>query len=204
MVVDYENREQLEFCLAGIDLVISMFTGNTELLLINAAVEANVRRFVPGDFSGPICHRVDQDPFDYGQRNSLLHLVSTGMKYTIFTCGILYERFLHGGLAFADLGGSLVLNQEADFVMDIRTMRARLPHQANGEPVMLCMTFMRDLARFILAALALPLPLWPTEFFVRGERMSVSKIISIAEEMRGKSRWQLTMQEPLTHSRCQL
>ena len=52
VVVNYNNEADLIIQLTGCDLVISMISGNQQLLLIDAALKAHVSRFVPCEFAG--------------------------------------------------------------------------------------------------------------------------------------------------------
>ena len=106
------------------------------------------------------------------------------MRFTVFTCGILYERFAPGGMAASQIGLRSDIGQEGDYLMDFRQRRAQIPYlNTSGQPATVCMTSARDVARFVVAALELPS--WPREFRLRGERMSVRDIVAIAEQVQG-------------------
>ena len=69
--------------------------------------------------------------------------------------------------------------------MDLRRAKAQLPfYNEAGQPVYVCMTSARDVARFVVAALSLTS--WPREFRMRGDRMSVDDLVAIGELLRGK------------------
>lgn len=185
--MDYTNRADLEFKLAGVDTVISTVSGNAQLALIDAAAAAHVRRFVPSEFGGPPSLRPPDDLLDNGRHSAILRLrqlESLGTRFTIFTCGVLYERFAPGGMAASQIGLRSHIGHEGDYLMDFRRRRARIPClNSAGHPATICMTSARDVARFVVAAL--DLPSWPREFRLRGERMSVRDIVAIAEEIQG-------------------
>lgn len=105
------------------------------------------------------------------------------MSFTLISCGILYERFAPGGLADFNTGNVSGANGEGDYLMNVRTMRAQIPHDSSQRPAMICMTAMDDVAKFIVAAL--DLPQWPTELRVCGQRMNVSDVVRVAERLRG-------------------
>ncbi|KAI4149714.1 MAG: hypothetical protein LQ340_004487 [Diploschistes diacapsis] len=183
LVVDFRNEAGLRYHLAGIDLVISMVTGNDQLLMIDAALNAGVARFVPAEFAGISEKR--PPALDRGQRFARLRLrghVEEGMSFTLISCGILYERFAPGGLADFNTGNVSGANGEGDYLMNVRTMRAQIPHDSSQRPAMICMTAMDDVAKFIVAAL--DLPQWPTELRVCGQRMNVSDVVRVAERLR--------------------
>lgn len=187
--VDYSNAADLRFKLAGVDTVISTISGNPQLSLIDAAAAAHVRRFVPSEFGGPPSLRPQNDLLDQGRRAAILRLhqhEASGMRFTIFTCGVLYERFGPGGMAASQIGLHSHIAREGEYLMDFRRRRAQIPYSGNsGQPAMVCLTSAHDVARFIVAAL--DLPSWPREFRLRGERMSVRDIVAVAEAVQGTS-----------------
>ena len=186
--VDYNNTSDLKFKLAGVDTVISTISGDAQLQLIDAAALAHVRRFAPSEFEGSPTARSANDVFDNRRRAALARLQqleSRGMKYTVFTCGIFYERFQPGGMAASQIGVRSDIGREGDYVMDMRRASAKLPfYNESGEPVYVCMTSAKDVARFVVAALSLSS--WPREFRMKGARMSVDELVSIGEDLRGK------------------
>lgn len=185
--LDYSNPADLRFKLAGVDTVISTIRGNAQLALIDAAAAAHVRRFVPSEFGGPPSLRPRDDLLDDGHRTALSRLhqhEASGMRFTVFTCGVLYERFAPGGMAASQIGLRSDIGQEGDYVMDFRRRTAQIPYRNTaGQPATICMTSAHDVGRFVVAAL--DLPSWPREFRVRGERMSVQEVVAIAERVQG-------------------
>jgi hypothetical protein len=184
---DYNNASDLRFKLAGVDTVISTISGNAQLNLIDAAAAAHVRRFAPSEFEGSPSTRPANDVLDNRRRAALARLQqyeAQGMRYTVFTCGIFYERFGPGGMAASQIGVSSNIGQEGEYIMDLRGAKAQLPfYNEAGQPVYVCMTSARDVARFVVAALSLAS--WPREFRMRGDRMSVSDLVNIGEQLRG-------------------
>ena len=96
----------------GIDLVISTVSGNPQINLIDAAAHSEVRRFVPAEFEGPIRRLPRNDPLDRGRAACLERLRTWSasnrhhMDYTVFTCGVFYERFAREGLGSLGIGAS--------------------------------------------------------------------------------------------------
>ncbi len=184
---NYNNASDLRYKLAGVDTVISTINGDAQLALIDAAAAAHVRRFVPSEFEGSPTARPTNDVFDCGRRAALSRLQqyeSQGMTYTVFTCGVFYERFGPGGMRASQIGTRSVIGGEGEYIMDIRNGKAMIPYfNSAGQPVYICMTSARDVARFVVAAL--DLSSWPRELRMKGERMPVSGIVSIGEALRG-------------------
>jgi hypothetical protein len=143
---------------------------------------------VPSEFEGmPACRPQQQDALDRGKAASLArlrHYQNYGMEYTVFACGIFYERFAPGGLASLQLGHGTNISREGDYIIDIRKRKAHIPSYTNaGQPVRICMTSAEDVARFVVASL--DVPQWPTELRMQGERMTILEIVQVAETMRG-------------------
>ncbi|RMZ80059.1 hypothetical protein DV738_g3097, partial [Chaetothyriales sp. CBS 135597] len=115
LVVDYNNTADLKFKLAGVDTVISTVSGTAQLNLIDAAASAHVRRFVPSEFGGPPSLRPEGDRLDNHHREAILKLLQLephGMSFTVFTCGVLYERFAPGGLSSSQIGVNKAIGRE--------------------------------------------------------------------------------------------
>ncbi|ERF73385.1 hypothetical protein EPUS_07219 [Endocarpon pusillum Z07020] len=186
--VTYTNASDLRYTLAGVDTVISTINGDAQLALIDAAAAVHVRRFVPSEFEGSPAVRPIHDVFDYGRRaalSRLQHYESRGMGFTVFTCGIFYERFGPGGMRASQIGLRSAIGGEGEYMMDIRNCKAKIPYyNSAGQPVHVCMMSARDVARFVVAAL--DLSSWPRELRMKGERMTVSEIVSIGEVLRGR------------------
>ncbi|MCJ1402279.1 hypothetical protein MMC11_005499 [Xylographa trunciseda] len=186
VIVDYNNQGNLIFNLAGIDVVVSTVSGGAQLSLIDAALNAGVERFIPADYGGSLSRRLPVDPLDRGQAaaiNRLQQYEPQGMAYTVFACGILYERFFPGGTRSTNIGQSSGASGEGDYLVNIRSMRSQIPHDASGRPAMISMTAVQDVGHFIVAALDLPQR--PREFRMRGDRMNASDLVRVAEVMRG-------------------
>ena len=186
--VDYNNQDELRYSLTGVDTVISTISGVAQIALIDAAAHVHVRRFVPSEFEGrPSLRPPQNDVLDRGKSASLTrlqHYRKYGMEYTVFVCGIFYERFAPGGMTSLQLGHGTNVSGEGEYIMDIRKMKAHIPSYSNaGQVVYICMTSAEDVARFVVAAL--DLQQWPTEFRMQGERMTVSEVVKVAEDMRG-------------------
>ncbi|KAI1808145.1 NAD(P)-binding protein [Daldinia bambusicola] len=193
-VVDYSNLDDLQFALQGVDLVISTISGAEQLNLIDAARRARVRCFVPSEFEGAISHRppVETDPFDNGSSTALEQLQHWSqsrhysMRYTVFSCGIFYERFAPNGLQSYNMGISCRIRNQGDYMIDVGLGAAEIPQtDSRGRPVYVVMTSAVDVARFVAAAVELGIDSWPREFRMRGSRLSTQRLQEICSEVRG-------------------
>ncbi|KAG5951685.1 hypothetical protein E4U53_002498 [Claviceps sorghi] len=182
-VVNYNDRESLKFALQGVDLAISTISGPEQLNLINAAAIARVRVFVPSEFEGSISKRPSHDdPLDRGSAQALALLKqwegSSGMRYTVFACGIFMERFHPFGLGYLNIGYGSGVSGAGDYLVDINNCTAEYSEQnARGQKVRVCLTSVYDVVRFIVAAVDLEPQNWPHELTMRGDRMSVRDIV---------------------------
>ena len=192
-VVDYDDLNSVRYALQGVDLLISTICGAEQLVLIDAARRARVRLFVPSEFEGAISHRpTGEDALDRGSAAALEQLRhwaqsrTHNMQYTVFSCGILYERFAPGGLSTYGMGtGSRIPNQ-GDYLVDVGNATADIVEfDSRGQPVQVSMTSVGDLARFVAAAVEIGPGTWPREFKVRGDRMSVREIVATCNRVRG-------------------
>lgn len=185
--------ETLKFILQGVDLVISTICGTPQVNLIDAARRARVRCFVPSEFEGALNHRPgDNDPLDRGSSTALDFLrrwstsASHPMKFTVFSCGLFYERLAPGGLAAYNMGYSSNVQGEGDYLVNLRLGTAEIPEvNAQGRSVHIAMTSVYDVARFVAAAIELGLDSWPREFKMRGASMTTKHLVEICEEVRG-------------------
>ncbi|KAI1817401.1 isoflavone reductase [Poronia punctata] len=189
-VVDYNDTDSLQYVLQGVDLVISTISGAEQLNLIDAAGRAGVHTFVPSEFEGSLSHRPNPDPFDNYSSAALqqLHIWSTTrsprMKYTVFSCGVFYERFARGGLGAYRMGGTCRLPNQGDYMINVGLGTAELPTDSSqGRQVLICMTSALDVARFVAAAVELGISSWPREFKLRGARLSPQSILQICREV---------------------
>ncbi|KAI9813418.1 MAG: hypothetical protein M1827_004093 [Pycnora praestabilis] len=192
IVVNYDDPPSLQYALAGVDTVISTVSGDPQLNLIDAAASVGVRRFAPAEYEGRPGLRPAGDVLDRGKTASLQRLRQYQdyiQEYTVFVCGVLYERFAPGGMATSAIGLQTGISGEGDFLMNIRQGQARIPRQ----PVAICMTSANDLGRFIVRAL--DLPQWPTEMTMCGERLSVADVVREAEYLRNQ-RFQTAQETP--------
>ncbi|KAJ8118751.1 hypothetical protein ONZ43_g3932 [Nemania bipapillata] len=192
-VVDYNNLETLQFFLHGVDLVISTISGVEQLNLIDAARLARVRTFVPSEFEGALGHRPapGSDPFDHDSSTALGQLRhwsssrSYPMKYTVFSCGIFYERFAPGGLRAYNMGATDRIPNQGDYLIDVGAGTAELPAtNAQGRPIMVTLTSATDVARFVAAAIELGIDNWPREYKMRGARITPQRIQHFCTEFQ--------------------
>ncbi|EGX90748.1 isoflavone reductase family protein [Cordyceps militaris CM01] len=192
-VVDYYDKEKLDFALRGIDLVISTISGQEQLNLINAAGHGRVRYFVPSEFEGSLTRRppARSDPLDRGSAAALtlLRQWSDGparMKWTAFSCGIFMERFHPFGLLGSfSIGTGEGVGTVGSYVADINACIADYTAKdARGGSVKICLTSVVDLVNFIVAAIEIGPSTWPAEYTMRGDKKSLADVVAAMSAAR--------------------
>jgi hypothetical protein len=119
------------------------------------------------------------------------------MRSTVFSCGVLYERFARGGLASVGIGSGSVAQQQGAYLMDVEHSTAEIVERhASGQPIYLCMTSVNDVAKFVVAALDLDPHTWLGEFRMYGDRRTVAEVVRWAEAVKGGEQFFLL---PLKH-----
>lgn len=206
--VDYQNVEELNYILRGVNLLISTISNNEQVNLIDAARRARVRCFVPSEFEGPLSYRSAAnftDPLDNRGSRAALDLLeswsqsrSHRMNYTVFSCGVFMERFAPGRLQAWGMGTQLglmgTMQPMSDYLVNIEQGTAEVVERdATGRTAYVAMTSMYDVARFVAAAieltgagaLGMSLERWPREWRVRGDFMAVVEVVRTCEQVRG-------------------
>ncbi|KAF2670318.1 NAD(P)-binding protein [Microthyrium microscopicum] len=206
MVVDYDSQESLQHAVMGIHTIISTVTGNAQVALIQAAVAQGVRRFAPAEFEGPLVARQADDPLDASKsatRDWLDHFRDR-MASTVFTCGVLYERFAPWGLSspHVRLCQESEYGSEGDYLVNPRNLRANAPlYDHTGHEATLCLTAAQDVAYLVVRAL--DMKSWPRELTMAGEHMTVAELLATILRVRGRPTLHLESRTPtyneLTH-----
>ncbi len=111
------------------------------------------------------------------------------MDFTVFACGVFYERFARGGLiglGIGNGGGAGGGGYQGAYLMDVGEGTAQVVETTNaGQPCWVCLTSVYDLARFLVAALELRIDRWPEVFRWWGDRRTVAEIVQWGETVRG-------------------
>ncbi|PHH87496.1 hypothetical protein CDD83_8818 [Cordyceps sp. RAO-2017] len=189
-VVDYNDLGRLAFALQGVDLVISTISGREQINLIHASVRGRVRVFVPSEFEGSLSRRpTHNDPLDRGSSQAIDLLQQYArqgrIKYTVFSCGIFMERFLPYGLGHLNIGHGSGIVHPGEYLVDIvRATAEFVDRDSKGRTVRICMSSVYDVVRFLVAAIDLGPERWPTEFTMRGDRMSLSELVETCSQFR--------------------
>lgn len=195
--VDYTSHTSLVQALKGVHTVLSLIGGSAEALrdsqlaLIAAAKEAKVRRFAPSEFAGPGGGYEEVDL--YAGKGEVWDAVrASGMEYTRFVCGLFMSVFATGtpkpATFVGEVEGARSGEEEAlaglrpwNFVFNMRAGTADLPGDGKAK---VTFTDMRDVARFVVAAL--DLEVWPEELYMYGSVMSWIEALAVVERVQGR------------------
>jgi hypothetical protein len=108
------------------------------------------------------------------------------MAFTVFSCGVFYERFARGGLGSLRIGVSSNVFYQGTYLMDVGLSTAKVvENTASGRPIYISMMSVHDVGRFIIAALELGIQNWPEEFTMQGDRRTVADVLRWAESVKG-------------------
>lgn len=194
--VDYNDPSSLQHALMGVDTVISTVMGTPQLRLIEAAVQARVRRFAPAEFEGQPGLRGQSNILDRGRDSAIatLQRYQGYIQYTIFVCGILYERFSVNGMRSQRIGTNTGYGGEGDFIANPRYMTSVAPvYDAAQNLSCLCLTLAYDVARFVVRSLNIA---WAPEMSMCGERMTVNALVDTIRSCRNQAWASIEYQDP--------
>ena len=192
--VDYASPSSLVQALQGVHTVLSFIGGsasalrNSQLALVAAAQEAGVRRFAPSEFA----LRGGGYGLDLyaGKREVWDAVVTSGMEYTRFSCGIFMGLLATGtpkGVTRAGAEEGAGSGEEEalaglrpwNFVVNVKAGTGDLPGDGRGKVVF---TDTRDVARFVERALGMES--WPEELGMRGDLMDWREVVGVLEEIQ--------------------
>lgn len=106
-------------------------------------------------------------------------------RYSVFVCGILYERFSVNGMRSHHIGANTGYSNEGDYIVNPRSMTAVAPtFDAARNLACVCLTSVYDVAQFVVRAL--DMPLWEPEMSMYGERMTVNDLVEVIRSCRSE------------------
>ncbi|KAL6876920.1 NAD(P)-binding protein [Trichoderma novae-zelandiae] len=181
--VDYASHAQLVEALQGVDTVYSCIwtygpeVQSTQLALLDAAKEANVRRFVPSEWSVP---SYDAVAF-YKPKQAVWEAVQrSGLEYTRFSTGIWMNVFGPG--ATHDEAGARAGYRGPAFLVDIQAGTIIVPGDGSGK---ISTTHMADVGKY--AAAALDFDRWEADSVILGDEFTVNELADKIDEVTGKT-----------------
>ncbi|KAF5232140.1 hypothetical protein FANTH_13137 [Fusarium anthophilum] len=181
--VDYDDKSALVDAMNGIDTVLSflaMLDQNEALelhkKLIDAAIEAGVRRFAPSEWATASNSGVAHYQYKDEVRKYLEEVNSNQQKieYCLFQPGMFTDYFGHPK--------STTKHFETFYMFgDFQNRRAIVPEDSEA-PITL--TIVRDMCRIVAQALEYD-GVWPHVGGMQGTAFTVSELITLGEKIRG-------------------
>ncbi|CAF3709153.1 unnamed protein product [Rotaria sordida] len=178
--VNYADHQSLVFELQGVHTVIVCFIGidesamKSQLNLLDACLEAKVKRFAPSEWSGK------------NEANSAIQLSrelkvpvrnkikTSDIEFTVFMPGLFMDYFASPQRASSSLPPDIV-------GIDFNKCKANIVGTGD-EP--LCTTRADDVGKFVAAAL--DLDKWDEKMGIVGSRTTWNQLIKLGEKIRGK------------------
>ncbi|RBQ72549.1 hypothetical protein FVER14953_13271 [Fusarium verticillioides] len=181
--VDYNDKSALVDAVKGIDTVLSflaMFDQNEafelQKKLIDAAIEAGVRRFAPSEWASASNSGIAHYQYKDEVRKYLEEVNSDQQKieYCLFQPGVFTDYFGYPHATTKHFNTSCMF---ADF----QNRRAIIP---DGDDAPITLTTVRDMSRLVAHALEYD-GVWPTQGGIQGTAFTVSELIALGEKLRG-------------------
>ncbi|KAJ4188996.1 hypothetical protein NW759_016793 [Fusarium solani] len=181
--VDYDDQASLVDAMKGIDTVLSFLatadmTVATEVhkKLIDAAMEAGVRRFAPSEWAAKSSSEIAHYKYKDNVRRYLeeVNSIKKKIEYCLFQPGFFTDYFGH---LHSTTKHFATFHMFADF----QNRRAIISGDGDA-PITL--TTVRDLSRLVAQALEYT-GVWPTIGGMRGTQTTVSGLIALGEKLRG-------------------
>jgi hypothetical protein len=146
-----------------------------DLLLLEAAKEAGVKRFAPSEWSFPAYKTVEIYAFKEVVWQECLR---SGLEVTRFYCGVWTNIYARGAVRDEEeaTGGF----KEDPLGVDVGKRTARLLLDGNAK---LTFTRVQDVAAFAIKALELPR--WDPVSYIIGDVLSFNQIVQVAEGVTG-------------------
>ncbi|KAL2807827.1 hypothetical protein BJX63DRAFT_57336 [Aspergillus granulosus] len=201
--VDYSSIDSLTAELTGVHTVISalLIPGpeivDYQLNLLNASIAAGVSRFAPSEFA--LCQEahaeVDIDRAKIVVWNAVCAAVQRGdIDAAAFPCGMFMNYLAVGSIHSADdlpfykRENPLAGFREGPLMFHLAGPEpwVEVPLTQTGEFPELSMTDIRDVGKFVVAALGIEVPWGGRELGMVGETANMSDIVGIIEGVLGK------------------
>ncbi|KAF4535875.1 NmrA-like family protein [Lasiodiplodia theobromae] len=193
VTVDYENKTQLVEALRGVDVVLSFLAdSNFDLvqrmqeLLIDACVEAGVKRFAPSEWGTRSNSASPHYAFKDRVREYLeeVNRKETILEYCLFQPGFFTNFFAwpHKTTPHFTL---------IPMYVDFHNRRALVPGDGNFT---ITLTTIEDMAAVVAEALDYP-GKWPTVGGIQGSQITIKELVELGNKLRGSMKVESVAQE---------
>ncbi|WPG97792.1 Hypothetical protein R9X50_00057300 [Acrodontium crateriforme] len=180
IVVDYNNVPSLVAALKGQDAVISTLAASAvplQINLVDAAIEANVKRFIPSEYGCDMRNeRARNLPF-FAQKNVVRAYLEEKSQSTSLTYSYIYN------VVFLDYGVSNGL------LIDLKNKKLDLMDDGNR---LSTVTPLSHVARATVAVLKHPEETKNRPVLVHGAQLSQRKLLELSQRVVGSEGWQIT------------
>ncbi|GME61789.1 NmrA-like protein [Neofusicoccum parvum] len=181
--VDYKNKHDLADKLHGVDVVLSFFSGadrlgviQTEKNLIDAAVQAGVKRFAPAEWGTRSNNTVPFYTFKDDVRKYLedLNKDKTVIEYSLFQPGLFlnYLGYPHSSTKHFSM---------SPIYVDLEKRRAIIVSDGNSP---ITFTTIQDMAGVVAEALDYE-GKWPATGGMQGTQTTVAELVELGTKLRG-------------------
>lgn len=193
--VDYSSKENLVSMIGDIDAVISthLILGppsvTLETNLLRAAEEVKCSRFAPSSWAleKRVHPEVDVDHAKLQIWDVVRESVAKGtIDAGLFPCGAFMNYLGMGSPNAAEALAGLRESPHMFFLGDPKGPRINVPVQ-NGQLPSLTMTDIRDIGKFMVAALEMEEPWGGRELGMSGDTLRFTELISLCEKQLGKT-----------------
>ncbi|KAJ6442815.1 GTP-binding protein ypt4 [Purpureocillium lavendulum] len=179
----YEDTQELAAVLQGVHTVLSFIVVHSDIgnvsqrNLIDAAIQAGVKRFAPSEWASSSFEHMDWYAGKAEIRKYLEHLNKHEkvLEYSLFQPGIFTNYFTHP-------------HKSASHVVPIETPIDFQRHRAlvvdGADNARLTLTTVQDLAQVVALAVEYTGE-WPVIGGIRGTELTVKQLIAIGEKIRG-------------------
>lgn len=196
--VDYNSHASLVFALRDVEVVISVLLipgpawVTAQVNLLHAAEEAGCRRFAPSEFALGYEAQSMVDLLE--AKNTVWTAVQASVDQgridaARFPCGM-FMNYLAIGIPDESVKTDALAGfQEGPFLVHLEDREAswiEVPLRADGTVPKLTMTDIRDVGRFIVAALDLDEPWAGRELGMVGDTLSFTDLIMLCERYTGR------------------
>lgn len=192
--VDYNSHASLVSALRDVEVVISVLLipgpewVTAQVNLLHAAVEAGCQRFAPSEFA--LSHESQSMVDLLEAKNTVWRAVQASMDQgridaARFPCGM-FMNYLGIGIPDDSVRNDALAGfQEGPFLIHLEDPRAswiEVPLRADGTVPKLTMTDIRDIGRFVVAALDLDEPWAGRELGMVGDTLSFTDLVMLCEK----------------------
>ncbi|CAF5002203.1 unnamed protein product [Rotaria sp. Silwood1] len=178
--VNYSDHKSLVFELQGVHTVMVCFVGidesamRSQLNLLNACLEAKVKRFVPSEWSSNSDANSAMQLYRELKMPVRNKVKASGIEFTVFMPGLFMNYFASPQRSSSSLSRHIV-------GIDFNKCEATIV--GTGDELF-CTTEADDIGKFVAAAL--DLDKWDEKMGMVGSRTTWNQMIKLGEQIRGK------------------